>query len=232
MKALYGVSEVLGALLVFLVIVSTAGVLYMMSYPIILEGQRNLDYRNALAGLAEIRELMGRIKSGTEPIASITLSLGSSSLHVEDKKFEVYVDGDGFEAGRLEINSGDKKLIFEGGGIFENGTNYEITLIYPEIHIVQNGSMYDLYFPVYNITGNFSAGGGRVTVNLKLIDVKSYTGSSIAIYSDLYEEWKESFEKAKEVADAGSVGVITYADHINVTGLQTVKVVRYDIEVS
>jgi flagellin-like protein len=59
------VSEVVGALMVLAMIVTVAGILYVISFPVISSGQDNVKFRNAFFDLFELREKNRESKIGT-----------------------------------------------------------------------------------------------------------------------------------------------------------------------
>ncbi len=75
-----GASEVLGALLVISLIVSIAGILYMMSYPIINDSEETVKYRKAYFDLLEVREKIENVRSGLEFNSTYVLRLSDVSF--------------------------------------------------------------------------------------------------------------------------------------------------------
>ena len=49
-----GVSEITGALLVIVVMLTASGIIYVISYPTITNGIENLEYRNTVKNLLEL----------------------------------------------------------------------------------------------------------------------------------------------------------------------------------
>ncbi|WP_456468120.1 DUF7289 family protein [Archaeoglobus sp.] len=234
MKKKVGVSEVVGSLLVFAVIVSTASFLYVMAYPTMKKTQDELNYRNALSNLFEVKEIMKRVKSGNEPMAMKKIPLGGGSISVVKNAVTFQVGSETFTAGDLMIRIAGRELYLEGSGIFERQEGiYSILINMPDIEFIKNGSECDLYLNVYNITGNYSAGGKETTITVSLEGENDYQTATppLKIYSEFIDEWEKAFNDAAESSGCNPTISKVAGNHVKVEGVRKIMVARYDVGV-
>ena len=213
------VSEVVGALLTVVIIVTAAGLIYTISHPFISTSIDNVNYINAIKNMAEVKEIIQRMKYGSEVATSKTIQLNGGSIS-NSKYFTVKVStptlppglqgnphpninafihaaGDDeveWEVHTLNIETAGREVVFESG-IFlkEYGTVNPFPVSEPDL-IVTNDT---LYLSLYDFYGNFSAGGSKVTVNFKHDFTTIFSNiTSIEIESDFCQIWKKSLEEA------------------------------------
>ncbi len=213
------VSEVVGALLTVVVIVTAAGLIYTISHPFISGSIDNINYRNAIKNMAEIKEIVQRMKYGSEISTFKTIQLNGGSIS-NSKYFTLRVitstlppglQGNPYpsvnafihashdteiewEVHSLSIETAGREVVFESG-IFlkEYGTINPFPVSEPDLVITND----TLYISIYDFNGNFSAGGSKVTANFR----HSFTAifnetKSIEIESDFCQIWKKSLEEA------------------------------------
>ncbi len=188
-----GVSETFGAMLVIAVMISAAGIIYMISYPTIIGGVENIAYRNAIKSMAEIKELAGRMKHGGEERTTKTIQLGGGSIYTA-RGMDLKLNGDQYSTRDLVIRVAGKEVVFQTG-IFEKheGKVIPFVISHPDITATKD----TMYFSFYSLTGNFSAAGSRTTLNLEYLKTEKRTGiSSLEIKSEFCELWKKAIEEA------------------------------------
>lgn len=185
------VSEVVGAMLTLVVIISAAGIIYMMSYPTILGGIDDIAYRNAIKNMVETKELVERMKFGNEVATTKVIQLGGSVYTAYSTNLTINDNGERLKSLVFEVSG---KKIFLESGIFEEIQQkvIPIPISEPSIAITEDTA----YFTFYNFLGNFSAGGSKVTINLVYNGTEIRDASELEIESKSCEIWKEALEKA------------------------------------
>jgi len=184
-------SEVVGALMVLMMIVTVAGILYVISFPVISSGQDNVKFRNAFFDLFELREKIERVRSGLEPKSMHKIQFYDSSINFKNEPV-IRIGNSNYTVASISITGSGWTLTYENGAIIEK-RGYERMLSAPNI----NYNNETLYLPVIILKGNFSA-GGRGEVNLYLSLKNSYllSGSgNVAFYSNNLKAWKEFFDE-------------------------------------
>jgi len=184
------VSEVVGALMVLMVIVSVAGILYTMSMPVISSGQDNIKFRNAFFDLFELREKIERVKSGLEPKSVQKIQLYDYSAEFKNEPV-IKIGNKSYTVASIRVIGNGWTLTYENGAIIESGRN-ERMLSAPNINY-NDGK---LYLPITILKGNFSAGGrGELSMFLSLNNSYLLTGNgSIVFYSKNLKAWKDFFD--------------------------------------
>jgi len=185
------VSEVVGALMVLAMIVTVAGILYVISFPVISSGQDNVKFRNAFFDLFELREKIERVRSGLEPKSMHKIQFYDNSINFKNEPV-IRIGSSNYTVASISVAGSGWELIYENGAIIERRI-YERMLSAPNINY-NNGT---LYLPIIILKGNFSAGGrGEITLYLSLKNSYVLTGSgNIAFYSKNLKAWKEFFNK-------------------------------------
>lgn len=203
-------SEVVGALMVISLIVSVAGILYAMSYPIIAENEETIRYRKAYFDLLEIREKIENVRSGFEFNSSYALRLSGVSISFQNEPI-IFVNETMLDLSSIKISGSGWELYYENGAIFERRLNYLKILHYPDIYY--DTTTDTLTMPIIKFTGNMSAGGkGILTLNLKLQSVSKHPCSNctVKIVSSNHEGWKNFLKE---------IGVSILEDNFKVSKL-------------
>ncbi len=184
------VSEVTGALLVIVVMLTAAGLLYLISYPTVSHGIDTLKYRNAVKNLIELREITERIRMGLEETI-VTFPLGGGSIAVTKNAMSISLtDPSGtksYQLGDLVVNISSWTLAFETG-IFEKDNPIPISLP------IATRTSERIYLVFYNFTGNFSAAGDKITFHVSYVSEErpGDNFASVTIYSNHCEAWSRS----------------------------------------
>ncbi|MEM4616385.1 MAG: hypothetical protein QXY19_05205 [Archaeoglobaceae archaeon] len=190
------VSEVFGAMLTLVVMISAAGIIYMMSYPTIASNIDNINYRNAVKTMSEIKELVERMKFGSEVATTKTIQLNMGSIYTS-KGLNL-----SFNLGSVSVNTQLQNLNIEvsgrivtlESGIFEKAQGKVIPIPISEPSVIATNDT--VYFTFYNFLGNFSAGGSKVTMNMRYNATLQFNATRLEIESDFCELWKKAIEKA------------------------------------
>lgn len=206
-----GVSEVVGALLTVAVIVTAAGIIYTISHPVIHNSIDNINYRNAAKDMSEIKEIVRRMKYGSEISTLKVIQLNGGSMH-NSRSCKVTINSSSISselysytnvnvtANRVEweihdltIEISEKEIVFESGIFEENyGLINPIPISKPDVVATEDA----LYISFYDFYGIYSVVGYRTTLNLKYNSTAVFTNvSAVEIESEFCELWKKSFEE-------------------------------------
>lgn len=190
------VSEVFGAMLTLVVMISAAGIIYMMSYPTIASNIENVNYRNAIKIMSEIKELVGRMKFGSEVATTKTIQLNMGSIYTSsglNLSFNVGSVNVKRQLQNLKIEISGRVVTLESG-IFEKAYGKVIPIPISEPSVIASSDT--VYFNFYDFLGNFSAGGSKVTMNMRYNGTAQFNTTRLEIESDFCELWKKAIEKA------------------------------------
>ncbi|MDI9642255.1 MAG: hypothetical protein QFX37_01895 [Archaeoglobales archaeon] len=222
------VSEVFGAMLTLLVMVTAAGLIYMISHPTIFSSIDNINYRNAVKTIAEIKELVERMKFGNEIATTKTIQLNMGSIYTSSGlNLSCIVGGVSMERQLQDLNievSG--RIVTLESGIFEKAYGRAIPIPISEPSVIATSDT--VYFTFYNFVGNFSAGGSKVTMIMKYMDTLKFNTSELEIETEFCELWKKAIEKA----DPGILTESDCGDRRLVVSAPEISVLIVSIEVS
>ncbi len=187
-----GVSEVVGAILTVLLIVTAAGIIYLMSYPVIFGGIEDVNYRSAVKTMAEIKEIVRRMKYGDEIATTKAVRVGS--IH-NSKTIGIEIDASSstqhLTLRDLAIEVSGRSIVFESGVFTESGgTPNPIPVSEPDIVATDD----TIYISFYNFSGSVSKSGGA-TLNFKYIGTTIIRNATeVAITSEFCELWRAAIE--------------------------------------
>ncbi|MEM0203695.1 MAG: hypothetical protein QXO16_07385 [Archaeoglobaceae archaeon] len=222
------VSETFGAMLVIFVMMLTAGIIYMMSYPTIFSNVDNINYRNAVKTMAEMKEIVERMKFGSEVSTMKAIQLTMGSVYTS-KGAKISFQGATTQThnlGNLNIEVAGRIVTLESG-IFEKAYGRVVPIPISEPSIIATNDT--IYFTFYNFTGNFSA-SGKVTMRMRHDNTTVFSATRLEIESEFCELWKKAIERVDtgvlEDNDCGDQKVVVNA------GGREIRLVIVSIEVS
>jgi len=189
------VSEVVGVLMVISIITVTAGLLYVLSYPILNNSEENVKFRKAYFEMLELKEKIENVRFSLEPNATYTARLIGVSLTFENKPV-ITIDGTQYVVSSIKFMGNGWSVYYENGAIIEKRGEWSRILQYPNIHYDNKSKT--LTMPIIKFTGNKSVGGeGRVTINLAITNVtkpEPISNCEIKITSSNIDAWEEFFD--------------------------------------
>ncbi len=215
-----GASEVVGALLTVVVILTASGLIYLISHPVISNSIDSVNFRNAVKTMAEIKEIVQRMKYEGEVATTKSVQLNGGSIS-NSKSFNttfrtselppglsvamahappninaiIHAAGDievNWKMADLSIDLPSRSIVFESG-IFvkEGGRVIPIPISDPDV-VATNDT---IYISLYSFFGNYSAGGRKATINLKYINTVIFSDvNSFRIDSEFCDLWKNKIE--------------------------------------
>lgn len=223
---LKAVSETFGAMLTLLVMISAVGIIYIVSYPTIASNIDNVNYRNAVKTMAEIKELVERMKFGSGLATTKTIQINMGSIYTSSG-LKLNLSNAEMRLQNLNIEISGKTVTLESG-IFEKSYGRVIPIPISEPFVIATNDT--VYFTFYNFLGNFSAGGSKVTVNMRYNATKQFNATRLEIESEFCEFWKMAIEKAD--SDILSDSDCNDRKIVVETALQKISLLIISIEVS
>lgn len=161
-----GVSEVIGYILMFSVVMTVVAVVYVGGVPLIKKTQEESVFQSMETVFFNIQSNIEKVALGQSPSRTIKVKVSKGSLFLSDGSWMKISWSDG--GSTYSENFTYQSLVFFLGGheiVYENGAVVEafpssIIVSKPKITSLNvNGSKY-LYISIINVSGAFSAGGG------------------------------------------------------------------------
>ncbi len=216
-----GLSEVTGAVLIMAIIALVTGLIYLKFQPIFYDSVENLKMESVRKEMVELRELMGRVVSGVEPVTEKLLSLYGGRTYI-DHEF-IAADGKLMKIGVLTIKVGARRIV-AGSGVFEvNEVSATRILKLPEVRKSRDR----IYISLIDVQGNVSSGGDKV--NLRLSEKNSSLledVSNFRIVSEFCSEWSRVFT----LNDIPSVD--RCPDYVEIISDHNISIRVYRVEIS
>ena len=186
-------SEVVGALMVITLITVTAGLLYVISSPVIAQSQESIKLRKAEFDMLELKEKLERVRFIVETNATYNFKLVGVSAEFKNEPI-VVINGDTYNISSIKISSGSWKVYYENGAVIERTSSYSKMVSDPTIYY--EPSTKTLTIPVIMFKGNKSFGGsGSVMLHFSISNVERISGNTISITSENADVWCEYFKK-------------------------------------
>ena len=245
LKSESAVSEVVGFILVFSIIMLAIGVIYAVGYPSIQSSKENTQFQNMEQSFMVLQSNINTVAFGQAPVRTLKTSLGGGSLTVYPSKGSITISpGDwSVPIGAIEYEKNGRSIAYEGGGVWEKyPAGAAIKLSEPRIfvHNTSTGNR-SVFVSIINISseiGISSVGGeGAASVVARFNRSSSpYINSTsvpytvtITVTSDYADAWGRYFNETLEVPVSPGPG----ADDVTATisNVYTLVVNEHVIEV-
>ncbi|MET1124378.1 MAG: archaellin/type IV pilin N-terminal domain-containing protein [Archaeoglobaceae archaeon] len=227
-----GASEVVGSLLTVALIVTAAGLIYMISQPVISSSVDSVKFRNAVKSMAEIKELVERMKYGEEIATTKTIQLNGGSITSAAGGVSVFVPSlprglavvvpgtpGAYSRGypiaaqhaanyyelplhNLEIEVSGREVVLESGIFIKEFGRVVPVPVSPPEVVATNDTLYITFF---DFSGNLSAGGYKVTLNFRYAGTYFGNVTYVEIRSEFCQIWKESIADALRGTRAATI---------------------------
>ncbi|MEM2924370.1 MAG: hypothetical protein QXJ68_01605 [Methanocellales archaeon] len=222
------VSEVVGYMLIFTIVVLSIGLMYVYGYPILEDLQNRIRFQNAEQGFATLQADLDRVVFDQAPIKTTRINTGGGSIQAAssgdrinivvnisgEKKYEVTR-----ELGIVEYRHLGKRIAYIDGGVFIKEGERSYLRIPPKIYVYNDTETSNLtvIISIFSIYCKYPTmgGGERVSVLSKFnrSSTSAYINQSfnsslsnvtIVINSSLYADaWEMHFSNLKERAYVG-----------------------------
>jgi competence protein ComGC len=234
LKSESAVSEVVGFILVFSIIMLAISVIYAVGYPSIQSSKENTQFQNMEQSFMVLQSDIKMVAFDQAPVKTMKTSLGGGSLTVNSNKGHIKVEStvagtiwyDG-TIGAIEYEKNGRSIAYEGGGVWEKyPVGSAIKLSEPRIfaHNTSDG-IRTVFVSIINISSDLSSVGGEgaasVVVRLNRSHTPDITYSPdnviITVTSDYADAWKRYFDEIKKAGDV-----------VNIAGDTVTATISYD----
>jgi len=157
-----GVSEVVGYLITFGIVVAVVGVIYATGMPVVDETQDKSAFQSMETSFATLQGNIKKVAFGQSPLRTMKFNLVKGSIGANDHAGNITVNGQTFPFGNIEYTIGTRKVVYELGAVIESTPGGSIIISDPPIF----NSSGEVFISVINVSGDFSAGGGMAEMQI------------------------------------------------------------------
>ncbi|MDI6886681.1 MAG: hypothetical protein QMD22_10175 [archaeon] len=162
------VSEVIGFILVFSIIMLAIGVIYAVGYPAIQSSKENTQFQSMEQSFMVLQSDIKAVAFDQAPVKTLKMSLGGGSLTVYPGKGHITViNGTGItkydgSVGMIEYEKKGRSIAYEGGGVWERyPAGSALKLSEPRIFVHDVAGNRTVFISIINISGVMSSVGGE-----------------------------------------------------------------------
>jgi len=205
-----GVSEVVGYLLVFSIVVTIVSVIYASGMPMVERTKENSALQSMETVFITLQSNIKKVALAQSPVRTMKLNLikGSISANKNAGNITITVDGNNtppIQFGNIEYTLGARKMIYELGAVIESTPGGSIIVSDPPIFFTNSSGKAHVFISVINASGTFSAGGGIAEMQIGPYNVSrdthlynsSYpvTSLNISVTSQYQDAWDRYLNK-------------------------------------
>ena len=158
-----GVSEVVGYLLVFSIVVTIVSVIYASGMPIVERTKENSVLQSMETVFITLQSNIKKVALAQSPVRTISANKKAGNITIT-------VDGNNtppIQFGNIEYTLGARKMIYENGAVIESTPGGSIIVSDPPIFFTNSGGKAHVFISVINVSGDFSAGGGIAEMSMR-----------------------------------------------------------------
>lgn len=189
-----GVSEVVGYLLTFSVVVAIVAVVYSAGMPMIEQSKESTVYESMGTSFLALQSNMKKVAFGQSPLRTMKFNLIKGSISAKENAGSITVNGQTIQFGNIEYTLGSRKIVYENGAVIQSTLGGNIIISDPPIFY---GDDNDVFISVINASGTFSAGGGIAEMQMRHENTtviyshnKSLSNVNITITSSYGDAWE------------------------------------------
>ncbi|RZN37497.1 MAG: hypothetical protein EFT35_06095 [Methanophagales archaeon ANME-1-THS] len=159
-----GVSEVIGYLLMFAVVVTIVSVIYVSGMPVIDQTKDSSAITSMETVFLTLQGNMKKVAVGQSPVRTMHVNLVKGTMSGQENAGNITIDKDGAPVtipfGNIEYTLGTQKIIYENGAIIEHSPGGNIIISEPLIFFTNYSSdNADVFISVINASGTLSISG-------------------------------------------------------------------------
>ena len=233
LKSESAVSEVVGFILVFSIIMLAIGVIYAVGYPSIQSSKENTQFQNMEQSFMVLQSDIKMVAFDQAPVKTMKTSLGGGSLTVNSSKGHIKVENAteiwyDDTVGAIEYEKNGRSIAYEGGGVWEKyPVGSALKLSEPRIFVHNTSTgIRTVFVSIINISSDLSSVGGEGAASVVARLNRSHTPDityspgnvTITVTSDYADAWKRYFD---EIIDPLTDTVVTGPSTVTAT-------IRYD----
>jgi len=162
-----GVSEVVGYLLVFSIVVTIVSVIYASGMPMVERTKENSALQSMETVFITLQSNIKKVALAQSPVRTMKLNLIKGSISANKIAGTITVNGQTIQFGNIEYTLGARKMIYELGAVIESTPGGSIIVSDPPIFFTNSGGKAHVFISVINASGTFSAGGGIAEMSMR-----------------------------------------------------------------
>jgi hypothetical protein len=202
------VSETVGFILMFSIVILSMSMIYILGYPILQEHIESSVFENAQQSFIVLQSDMKRVAFEQLPMKTMKIKLHSSTLSIDNRSSILVSYNDGivhsynYSTGGIEFTKNNNVLTYQNGGLWvKQHPSGTMMLSKPPIYtsMINNESMTTI--GVISTNGRYSTGGnGVVSINMEhnssnLIKPSNKVDVTVTINSVFAREWSKYLEE-------------------------------------
>ena len=176
LKSESAVSEVIGFILIFSIVMLAISAIYAVGYPTIQSSKENAQFQNMEQSFMVLQSNINTVAFGQAPVRTLKTSLGGGSLTVDPNEGKITVSPGVWSdvpIGAIEYEKNGRSIAYEGGGVWEKyPAGSAIKVSEPKIFVHEDNGNRTVSVSIINISGELSSVGGEgaasVTVRSEL----------------------------------------------------------------
>ena len=162
-----GVSEVVGYLLVFSIVVTIVSVIYASGMPMVERTKENSALQSMETVFITLQSNIKKVALAQSPVRTMKLNLIKGSISANKIAGNITVNGKPIQFGNIEYTLGARKMIYENGAVIESTPGGSIIVSDPPIFFTNSSGKAHVFISVINASGTFSAGGGIAEMSMR-----------------------------------------------------------------
>lgn len=160
MRKSKGVSEVVGYLLVFAIVVTIVSFVYASGMPMVERTKETSALQSMETVFITLQSNIKKVALAQSPVRTMKLNLVKGSVSAKENAGNITVNGQTFQFGNIEYSLGAHKIVYENGAVIESTHGGSIIISEPPIFFTNDSGNAHVFISVINASGTFSAGGG------------------------------------------------------------------------
>ena len=229
------VSEVIGFILIFSIVMLAISAIYAVGYPTIQSSKENAQFQNMEQSFMVLQSNINTVAFGQAPVRTLKTSLGGGSLTVNSSEGHITVKN-GAEwysgtIGAIEYEKNGRSIAYEGGGVWEKyPAGAAIKVSEPRIFVHGDIGDRTVSVSIINISsekGISSVGGeGAASVTVRSetstypLNITSLPGGgnvTITVKSDYADAWRRYFYGTIDDPSMGKVEMHVAGNEVKAT---------------
>jgi hypothetical protein len=177
LKSESAVSEVIGFIMIFSIVMLAISAIYAVGYPTIQSSKENAQFQNMEQSFMVLQSNINTVAFGQAPVRTLKTSLGGGSLTVYPDAGWIDVSTTtgcicNVTIGAIEYEKNGRSIAYEGGGVWEKyPAGSAIKVSEPKIFVHADNGNRTVSVSIINISGEMSSvgGGGAASVTVRSI---------------------------------------------------------------
>jgi hypothetical protein len=197
------VSEVVGFILIFGIVVLAIGFIYVAGYPTLQSSMDASIFENAEQSFVVLQSNMKMVSLNQVPVKNLILKLHDTTISTTSES-DITIEYDNstlyYPTGEIEYSKDNKIITYENGGVWKKYPIGQVMVTHPYIYTSTMNNISITTISVVSINGNTSVSGrGIVTLNMQhnastLTTTSTPVNVTLKINSTYAPLWKSYLE--------------------------------------